>query len=108
MYRKIICSASAMAIVALALSIRAHAANQEGAYPQLVYVAPPAVKPRGWQDTLSLNDWLKLLATQACEQMRNHKKYESLNQCVKVEAKKLGEYYERLHEASFHMQCCWR
>jgi hypothetical protein len=57
--------------------------------------------PRTWE--LSLDDWLKLLATQTCE-MQNHRMYETLNQCVKAEAINLAEYYEQLHEASFHMQ----
>jgi len=52
---------------------------------------------------LSLDDWLKLLATQTCE-MQNRRMYETLNQCVKAEAIKLAEYYEQLHEANFHVQ----
>jgi hypothetical protein len=104
MNRKLIFSASAMAIVApLTLSIPAHAADYDGAYPQLVAPQPPPIKALGWQDTLSLDDWLKLLATQRCEHMQNHEKYETLDQCVKAEAKKLDEHYQRIHEASFHM-----
>lgn len=98
MNRKLI---SAMAIVApLTLSIPAHAADYDGAYPQLGQ--PHPAKALGWQDTLSLDEWLKFLATQRCEHMQSHEMNETLDQCVKAEAKKLDEHYQRIHEASFH------
>jgi hypothetical protein len=112
MNRKLIFSASAMAIVAqLTFWIPVHAADYDGAYPQLVAPQPPSVKALGWQNTLGLDEWLTLLASQRCEHMQNHV-YVTLGQCVKAEARKLDEYYQRLHEASFHMHgcltSCWR
>jgi hypothetical protein len=110
MISKFFVFASAVAIAAaqLTFSTPAIAADHHDAF--LVIFPPPAsVNPLGWRNTLSLDDWLKLLATETCGGMKVPKT-EIFAQCVATEARRLDEFYRRVHEASFHMRRCvaWR